>query len=78
MGKNSGISVNRKAEFLMFSKIHGCVVNFLIREDGPTAVEYAIMLALITVACIVAITALGSNTNKTLTNHSNAIKVSGS
>ena len=41
------------------------VVNFLQREDGPTAVEYAVMLALIIVVCITAITALGSNANKT-------------
>lgn len=42
-----------------------CVVNFLKREDGPTAVEYAVMLALIIVVCITAITALGTNANKT-------------
>ncbi|MCX7702428.1 MAG: Flp family type IVb pilin, partial [Gemmataceae bacterium] len=28
------------------------LVNFLKREDGPTAVEYAVMLALIVVVCI--------------------------
>ena len=49
------------------------VVNFLKREDGPTAVEYAVMLALIVVVCITAITALGTNANKTFTNVSNAI-----
>ena len=38
-------------------------VNFLQNEDGPTAVEYAVMLALIIVVCITAITTLGSNTN---------------
>jgi pilus assembly protein Flp/PilA len=41
------------------------LVNFLKNEDGPTAVEYAVMLALIIVVCITAITALGSNTNNT-------------
>ena len=41
------------------------LVNFLKKEDGPTAVEYAVMLALIIVVCIAAITALGSNTNNT-------------
>jgi pilus assembly protein Flp/PilA len=41
------------------------VVNFLQAEDGPTAVEYAVMLALIIVVCITAITALGSNANNT-------------
>jgi len=38
-------------------------VNFLQNEDGPTAVEYAVMLALIIVVCITAITTLGSNAN---------------
>ncbi len=44
------------------------VVNFLKREDGPTAVEYAVMLALIIVVCIAAITTLGSNANQTFSN----------
>jgi pilus assembly protein Flp/PilA len=41
------------------------VVNFLKREDGPTAVEYAVMLALIIVVCIAAITTLGQRANST-------------
>jgi len=41
------------------------VVRFLKAEDGPTAVEYAVMLALIVVVCLVAITALGTAANKT-------------
>jgi len=41
---------------------------FLTAEDGPTAVEYAVMLALIVVVCITAITALGSSANKTFNN----------
>ena len=41
------------------------LVRFLNNEDGPTAVEYAVMLALIIVVCITAITALGSNANNT-------------
>jgi pilus assembly protein Flp/PilA len=53
------------------------VVNFLKREDGPTAVEYAVMLALIIVVCITAITALGSNANKTFTSVSTAIAGTG-
>jgi pilus assembly protein Flp/PilA len=40
-------------------------VEFLRKEDGPTAVEYAVMLALIVVVCIAAITALGSSTRNT-------------
>jgi pilus assembly protein Flp/PilA len=43
-------------------------VRFLQAEDGPTAVEYAVMLALILVVCITAITTLGSNANKTFNN----------
>jgi len=41
------------------------LVSFLKKEDGPTAVEYAVMLALIIVVCIAAITTLGSNANNT-------------
>ena len=41
------------------------LVNFVKREDGPTAVEYAVMLALIIVVCITAISALGSNASNT-------------
>lgn len=41
------------------------VVSFLKKEDGPTAVEYAVMLALIIVVCIAAITTLGQNANGT-------------
>ena len=44
------------------------LANFVQREDGPTAVEDAVMLALIVVVCISAITALGSNANKTFNN----------
>jgi pilus assembly protein Flp/PilA len=41
------------------------LVRFLKNEDGPTAVEYAVMLALIIVVCIATITTLGSETNNT-------------
>jgi pilus assembly protein Flp/PilA len=34
-------------------------LRFLLGEDGPTAVEYAVMLALILVGCIVVVTSLG-------------------
>ena len=43
-------------------------VAFLKKEDGPTAVEYAVMLALIIVVCVAAVTTLGSNTNSTFDN----------
>jgi len=41
------------------------VVTFAKDESGPTAVEYAVMLALIIVVCITAISTLGSNANNT-------------
>lgn len=37
------------------------VTNFLQHEDGPTAVEYAVMLALIVVLCLAAVATLGTN-----------------
>ena len=51
-------------------------VNFLQNEDGPTAVEYAVMLALIIVVCIGAITTLGKNANTTFTSVGTAIGAS--
>jgi pilus assembly protein Flp/PilA len=42
--------------------------RFLVEEDGPTAVEYAVMLALIVVVCITAITTLGGNANQVFSN----------
>jgi pilus assembly protein Flp/PilA len=50
------------------------LVSFLKKEDGPTAVEYAVMLALIIVVCIAAITTLGSNANETFSFVGSAIK----
>jgi pilus assembly protein Flp/PilA len=41
------------------------LISFVKQEDGPTAVEYAVMLALIIVVCIAAVTTLGSNANST-------------
>ena len=39
------------------------VRRFLVSEDGPTAVEYAVMLALIVIVCLTAISAIGTNAN---------------
>jgi pilus assembly protein Flp/PilA len=55
------------------SKLLGCTLQFLRDEDGPTAVEYAVMLALIIVVCITAITTLGSNANNTFSYVGNVI-----
>jgi pilus assembly protein Flp/PilA len=48
-------------------KLSQAVKSFLCDESGPTAVEYAVMLALIIVVCIAAITVLGTETNNTFT-----------
>jgi len=49
----------------MWKKFTSSVAAFLAAEDGPTAVEYAVMLALIIVVCVTAIATLGSNANNT-------------
>jgi pilus assembly protein Flp/PilA len=49
----------------MLSRFVRPVARFLKAEDGPTAVEYAVMLALIIVVCIASITTLGKNANGT-------------
>ena len=43
------------------------LVTFLKEEDGPTAVEYAVMLALIVVVCLTAIGGVGGTTEATFT-----------
>jgi pilus assembly protein Flp/PilA len=57
----------------MLQNLTHWVVDFCKKEDGPTAVEYAVMLALIIVVCIAAITTLGSNANFTFTSVGNAV-----
>ena len=44
------------------------VRRFLVSEDGPTAVEYAVMLALIVIVCLTAITSIGSKASTTFSN----------
>jgi len=52
----------------MFARLARNAVRFLKKEDGPTAVEYAVMLALIIVVVIAAVTTLGKNANSTFAN----------
>jgi pilus assembly protein Flp/PilA len=63
---NLVLTVPRRSD--MMRKLTQKFVSFLKKEDGPTAVEYAVMLALIIVVCIAAITTLGSNANNTFSN----------
>lgn len=54
---------------LLAKKVH----RFLVSEDGPTAVEYAVMLALIIIVCLTAISALGTATANTFNTVTNSI-----
>jgi pilus assembly protein Flp/PilA len=47
--------------------------RFLASEDGPTAVEYAVMLALIIIVCLTAINAVGTNAKATFNNVAGSI-----
>ena len=53
----------------MFQKM----INFFKDEEGATMVEYALMLALIAIVCIVAVTAIGNNANTTFNRAATAI-----
>jgi pilus assembly protein Flp/PilA len=57
----------------MLPRLRRFVSEFMQNEEGPTAVEYAVMLALVIVVCIVSITALGTNANKSFTRVSNSL-----
>jgi len=52
--------------------------EFVKSEDGPTAVEYGVMMALIIVTCMLAITTLGTNANNTFVRSGNAARPAGS
>lgn len=45
------------------NSVFGSIKTFLVSEDGPTAVEYAVMLALIIVVCIGTVTNIGTKAN---------------
>jgi pilus assembly protein Flp/PilA len=53
-----------KGDCQMLSRIYKRIRRFITKDDGPTAVEYAVMLALIIVVCLAAIQILGKNANK--------------
>lgn len=69
--------MRRKLEEVMKNltkKVH----QFLVSEDGPTAVEYAVMLALIVIVCLTAISAVGTNANNTFDKIANEINTANS
>ena len=49
------------------------VQRFIVSEDGPTAVEYAVMLALIVIVCLTAIQAIGTKASSTFKKVSNVM-----
>jgi pilus assembly protein Flp/PilA len=67
-----------KGESNMFAKLPTQVSRFIRSEDGPTAVEYAVMLALIIAVCIGAVTTLGGNASATFTSVGAAANVAAS
>jgi len=54
-------------------KLQQWMVDFLKNEEGPTAVEYAVMLALIIVVCLAAITTIGTNGSATFSSVGSSI-----
>ncbi len=58
-------------------KLIQAAIGFIKKEDGPTAVEYAIMLALIVTICIGVITTIGSNGNVLSSNTPATVAITG-
>jgi pilus assembly protein Flp/PilA len=54
-------------------KCLNAIKRFINNEDGPTAVEYAVMLALIIVLCIVVIRQVGTSASRTFSTADSAI-----
>jgi pilus assembly protein Flp/PilA len=49
------------------------VLQFLVSDEGPTAVEYAVMLALIVMVCLTAISAIGTSASSTFNKISKSV-----
>ena len=75
LGRSRDHEVSRRE--CRMSKFLAGLKQFAMDESGPTAVEYAVMLALIIIVCITAVTTLGSNTNSTFSNVALNTAVSG-
>jgi pilus assembly protein Flp/PilA len=50
------------------------IIRFLLDEDGPTAVEYAMLLLLVFLAVLTAITVLGGSVNESFEGSQNSIR----
>lgn len=58
----------------MIKTIKTCIIEFLAEEDGPTAVEYAVMMALIAAVCISSVNFMVAETTNSFTSSKNAIE----
>jgi len=56
---------------MMLKTIVKKIRYFLTDDEGPTAVEYAVMLMLIILVCITAIQAVGRNASDSFVNSNN-------
>jgi pilus assembly protein Flp/PilA len=66
--RDSSVEIPCLKGVLSMSDLYQTLVRFLRDEEGPTAVEYAVMLALIIVVCVTAIGTVGSKANATFDN----------
>ncbi len=71
--QESGSGSSSKGEIGMKNAIMRRAKDFLRSEDGPTATEYAVMLALIIVVCITAVKAIGTKASAAFTAVGNAM-----
>jgi pilus assembly protein Flp/PilA len=55
------------------NKFARSVMHFLVEEDGPTAVEYAVMLSLIVVVCLAAVGEIGHQSRHTFEDAATAL-----
>ena len=53
------------------------ICRFLKSEEGPTSVEYAVMMALIVAVCIATIKAVGDKTSGIWANNQNELDTAG-
>lgn len=60
-------SHSESAESHVMSNLSQSIRKFIVEEDGPTAVEYAVMLALIVVVCLTSVRVLGIRTRNNFT-----------
>ena len=57
----------------MLQRINTRIRQFLVEDDGPTAVEYMVMVSVIVVVCLITINAIGQATSDSFDNTSNSV-----